>query len=44
MYFVPFGQDNAISKPTSMIAHTNLIIPTLEAALDGIQIQPILRA
>ena len=44
MYFVPFCQDNAISKPTSMIAHTNLIIPTLEAALDGIQIQPILRA
>lgn len=44
MYFVPFGQDNAISKPTSMIAHTNLIIPTLESALDGIQIQPILRA
>ena len=39
-YFVPFGQDNFEKKPNSMIAHTELIIPTLEVALEGRQIQP----
>ncbi|HCT64877.1 MAG TPA: dipicolinate synthase subunit B [Lachnospiraceae bacterium] len=42
MYFVPFGQDNSEKKPTSMIAHTELIINTLEKALDGKQIQPVI--
>lgn len=42
IFFVPFGQDNAFNKPTSMIAHTDLIINTLEKALDGEQIQPII--
>lgn len=42
IFFVPFGQDNAVNKPTSMIAHTELIINTLEKALDGQQIQPII--
>lgn len=42
IYFVPFGQDNCIKKPNSMIAHTDLIIPTLKAALDGKQIQPVI--
>ena len=42
IYFVPFGQDNAINKPTSMIAHTHLIVNTLEKALEGQQIQPII--
>ena len=42
IYFVPFGQDNCKAKPNSMIAHTDLIIPTLESALDGKQIQPII--
>ena len=41
-YFVPFGQDNPQSKPTSMVADFNLIPPTLEAALEGRQIQPML--
>lgn len=41
IYFVPFGQDNPIKKPNSMIAHTNMLISTLEAALDNTQIQPI---
>lgn len=43
LYFVPFGQDNYKTKPNSMIAHTELIIPTLEAALDGVQIQPVIQ-
>jgi dipicolinic acid synthetase, B subunit len=42
MYFVPFGQDNSEKKPTSMIAHTELIINTLEKALEGKQIQPVI--
>lgn len=42
IYFVPFGQDDPSTKTRSMIAHSNLIIPTIKAALDGIQYQPIL--
>lgn len=34
IYFVPFSQDNYEKKPKSMIAHTELIISTLELALD----------
>ena len=41
-YFVPFGQDNAEKKPCSLIADFSQIIPTVEAALEGRQIQPIL--
>lgn len=41
IYFVPFGQDNYRKKPFSMIAHFDLIIPTLEEALSGRQLQPI---
>lgn len=44
LYFVPFGQDDCSLKPNSMIAHTDLIIPSLEAALDGKQLQPIVRS
>lgn len=43
-YFVPFGQDNYEKKPNSIIARTELIIPTLEKALEGIQIQPVIYA
>ena len=41
-YFVPFSQDNAIGKPTSMIADFTQIPQTVAAALDGVQLQPIL--
>jgi dipicolinate synthase subunit B len=41
-YFVPFGQDDAQKKPTSLVADFALIPQTLEAALEGRQIQPIL--
>ena len=44
LYFVPFGQDDCKLKPNSLIAHTDLIIPALESALDGKQIQPIIRS
>lgn len=41
-YFVPFRQDNPITKPRSLVFDSNLIIPTLEYALDREQIEPIL--
>lgn len=43
VYFLPFGQDDPIKKPNSLIAHTDRLIPTLETALEGKQIQPILQ-
>ena len=41
-YFVPFGQDDATKKPTSLVADFTRIPQTLEAALEGRQVQPIL--
>lgn len=41
-YFVPFKQDNPISKPRSLVFDSKYIIPTIEMALDRKQIQPIL--
>ena len=41
-YFVPFGQDDATRKPTSMIADFALLPAALDAALEGRQLQPIL--
>jgi len=41
-YFVPFGQDDAENKPTSLIADFSAIEKTVEAAMEGRQIQPIL--
>jgi len=43
IYFVPFGQDNPKSKPNSMIAHLELLPDTIEMALKGKQIQPIIQ-
>lgn len=41
-YFVPFKQDNPITKPRSLVFDSKYIIPTLEKALEREQIQPIL--
>lgn len=41
-YFVPFGQDDPIKKPTSMVADFEKLPQALELALAGKQIQPIL--
>ena len=41
-FFVPFRQDNPITKPRSLVFDPKYIIPTLEFALDKEQIQPIL--
>ncbi len=42
IYFVPFGQDDCIKKPRSMVAKFDLIVPSIEKALEGIQIQPVI--
>jgi dipicolinate synthase subunit B len=42
MYFIPFRQDQPISKPNSLVAKMELIIPTIIEALKGKQIQPVL--
>lgn len=41
-YFVPFGQDDAFGKPTSIVADFSKIPQTLEQALAGKQLQPLL--
>lgn len=43
VYFIPFGQDNPKKKPNSMIAHTELLIPSIKAALEGRQYQPVIQ-
>ncbi|MEG0771090.1 MAG: flavoprotein, partial [Clostridia bacterium] len=42
VYFVPYGQDDPIKKATSIVAHFDKILDTLNLALDLKQIQPIL--
>lgn len=41
-YFVPFGQDDAFGKPTSLVADFSKIPQTLELAMEGKQVQPLL--
>lgn len=41
-YFVPFRQDNPITKPRSIVFDSEYIIKTIEYALEGEQISPIL--
>lgn len=42
IYFVPFGQDDPVNKPTSMVADFTKIPQAIDAALAGRQLQPIL--
>ena len=41
-YFVPFRQDDPVKKPASLVADFRRIPETLEAALEGQQLQPVL--
>ena len=41
-HFVPYGQDDAFGKPTSMVADFAQIPQALEAALSNRQLQPII--
>lgn len=42
VWFVPFGQDDPVGKPTSLMADFGKIPDTIGAAMEGVQIQPIL--
>jgi dipicolinate synthase subunit B len=42
IYFVPFGQDNPVSKPSSMTANLDKLVETIELAFDKTQIQPLI--
>lgn len=42
IYFVPMGQDDCRGKPTSVVADFSLLITAAEAALNGVQLQPLL--
>lgn len=41
-YFVPFRQDNPITKPNSLVFDPKYIQKTLEKALEGEQFQPVI--
>ncbi len=41
-YFVPFRQDNPITKPRSMVFDPEYILKTIKSSLRGEQIQPII--
>lgn len=42
VYFVPFGQDDPVKKPKSMIGDMSKIPDAVEAALEGRQLQPVI--
>src|SRR5699024_3456566 len=42
VYFVPFTQDDPEGKPNSLVADFTLIEQTIEAPLQGKQLQPVL--
>ena len=42
IYFVPFGQDEPLKKNNSLMAEFEQLIPAIEAALQGKQLEPVL--
>lgn len=42
IYFVPFGQDDFVNKPTSLTAKFDMISDAAKAALHGEQLQPLI--
>ena len=42
IYIVPFRQDDPEGKPTSLVADLDRLTETVEAALEGRQLQPLL--
>ena len=42
IYFIPFRQDNPITKPHSLVFEPKYTLDTILRALEGEQIQPIL--
>ncbi|MFC3040347.1 dipicolinate synthase subunit B [Virgibacillus xinjiangensis] len=42
IYFIPYGQDNPYDKPNSLVADMEKLPETVEFALKGKQIQPVI--
>ncbi|WP_027726006.1 dipicolinate synthase subunit B [Tuberibacillus calidus] len=42
VYFIPFGQDDPIKKPTSLVARMEAMCDTVVSAINGEQLQPLL--
>ena len=42
IYFVPFYQDDPAGKPNSLLADMDKVVETVEQAVKGTQIQPLL--
>lgn len=43
IYFVPFGQDDCVKKPNSLVCDSMLVVDTVKEVLAGKQIQPVIR-
>jgi len=41
-YFIPFGQDNCVEKPNSLIAEMSLLVKAADAAINKTQLQPVI--
>ena len=42
IYFIPYGQDDPFKKPNSMVARMTMLVETVEEAILGKQIQPVI--
>ncbi|MGB8002002.1 MAG: dipicolinate synthase subunit B [Anaerobacillus sp.] len=42
IYFIPFGQDDPVKKPNSLVARMTSLRETVEKAIQGSQLQPVL--
>lgn len=43
IYFVPFWQDDADKKPNSLVADFDMLTEAAEAALQSVQLQPVIK-
>jgi dipicolinate synthase subunit B len=42
IYFIPYGQDDPVKKPNSLVARMTLLSETIETAITGKQLQPVI--
>ncbi len=42
IYFIPFGQDDPYKKPNSLVSRMASLVDTVESAINGKQLQPVL--
>ena len=42
IYFIPYGQDDPFKKPNSMVARMSMLVETVEEAMLGKQVQPVI--